>query len=219
MSEAGAAGEYDPGWSPVLRGALLMSVPGIGLQLARRRRAGQPPNGLTVLRYLYVAFVNAMVLIGVVVIVLATVAEIGVDGISAGVAAAAVTLVGAISFLVAPAVERPLDCSDDKALAASYQTRFFVRIAFAEAGVLAGFAGFIVSDRWWIYLIRGGLRGGGLHPARAHRSPPRTRPGGARTRRLQPFPGRGAGRIPAGAGLGVAPAPPGGAGDADVEHR
>jgi hypothetical protein len=48
-------------------------------------------------------------------------------------------------------VERPLVCTDDVALAGSYRTRFFVRVAFAETAALFGFVGFFIASVWWVY--------------------------------------------------------------------
>jgi len=50
-------------------------------------------------------------------------------------------------------LERPLDCSDDPSLAASYRTRFFLRLAFSETIALLGFVGFILTGRWWVYPV------------------------------------------------------------------
>ena len=53
--------------------------------------------------------------------------------------------------MVGRVVEKPLDCSDDRRLAESYRTRFFLRIAFAESAALFGFVGFFTASEWWVY--------------------------------------------------------------------
>jgi hypothetical protein len=62
--------------------------------------------------------------------------------------ATAVALAGVV-LLVAPVWGRPLDCGSDAALAASYRTRFFLRIALA----LLGFVGFLLTGNPAVYPI------------------------------------------------------------------
>ena len=47
--------------------------------------------------------------------------------------------------------ERPLDCSSATALAGSYRTRFFLRVAFAETVALFGFVFAFSGGAIWIY--------------------------------------------------------------------
>ena len=95
--------------------------------------------------------------------------------------ATAVALAGVV-LLVAPVWGRPLDCGSDAALAASYRTRFFLRIALA----LLGFVGFLLTGNPAVYPIGAAFHGGGLRPPRAHGGEPRPRPAGARPDRMSP---------------------------------
>lgn len=62
-------------------------------------------------------------------------------------------IAGFTAGLVGPGIERPLDCTDDRRLAGSYRTRFFLRIAFSEVAALFGFVAFFVTYYWWAYPI------------------------------------------------------------------
>jgi hypothetical protein len=53
-----------------------------------------------------------------------------------------------VSLIVPRLVQCPLDCTDPGALLATYWTRFFLRIAFADAAALVGF---VLADSWWLY--------------------------------------------------------------------
>lgn len=65
----------------------------------------------------------------------------------------AVAIVGAglISVVVPHLILTGLDCSDDAALAASYGTRFFARVAFANAPALVAFVGSVLTGEVWLY--------------------------------------------------------------------
>ena len=67
--------------------------------------------------------------------------------------AVAVVVVGAIALSASHIFDRPLDCTNDDRLAASYRTRFFLRVAFSEAVSLLGFVGFILSNNGWLYAL------------------------------------------------------------------
>jgi peptidoglycan/LPS O-acetylase OafA/YrhL len=136
----------DPGWRSSLRYALFTLVPGWGLWL--RRRSGNP-DGLVLLRGIFLSFTTALLLIGAVVVVLET--TDGLDGaVSDTLASLVVALVGGAS-LAGSRLERPLHCEDDARLAGSYTQRFFLRVALAEAAALAGFVAFVVSGSGWMY--------------------------------------------------------------------
>ena len=55
----------DPGWGPVIRRLPLLLIPVVGMT-----RLSKESNGLLAMRILWVVFVNAIVLIGVVVLLL-----------------------------------------------------------------------------------------------------------------------------------------------------
>lgn len=141
----------DPGW-PRLRSMAATFIPGMLI-----RREGRPGDdgggGLVSLRLVFIAFGNALVLIGAVVLILHV--SGGLSGVPGRTATAALA-VGAVGVgaLVALRLFVPaLDCSSDPALASSYRTRFFLRIAFSEAAALVGFAAFVVAGSPWLYLL------------------------------------------------------------------
>jgi hypothetical protein len=129
----------DPGWP---RGANLFGMLVPGATLVRSRRP--VGDGLVMLRQLVLAFSSAIVFFGISV---AFLAEDGPVfpwlGIVAGMAA--------VSLLMTRVLDRPLSCESAPALAASYRTRFFLRIAFAESVALVAFAGSFSGGPSWIY--------------------------------------------------------------------
>ena len=105
-------------------------------------------DGLLALRQVFIAFVLAIAMFQFVLTFLA----VGDDAKPA--LALAALAVGAVScFVVGPKVERPLDVQSAKTLAASYQTRFFVRVACSEAAALFAFVAFFVANVRWVYPI------------------------------------------------------------------
>ena len=60
---------------------------------------------------------------------------------------------GVVAQAVGRSVERPLDGSSEAALASSYRTRFFLRLAFSESVALVGFVLSILSGSALPYLI------------------------------------------------------------------
>ncbi|MGK2929128.1 MAG: hypothetical protein ACSLFO_06065 [Acidimicrobiales bacterium] len=102
------------------------------------------------LRLLFTAFATALVFIGIVVLTLSTGDD--ADGsMSATVVAAGVVAYGFVSVTVPRLVGRALDCSSPETLIGGYRTRFFLRIAYADAAALIGFVGFFLSGDWWLY--------------------------------------------------------------------
>jgi F0F1-type ATP synthase membrane subunit c/vacuolar-type H+-ATPase subunit K len=78
---------------------------------------------------------------------------------------------GAIGVLLTPRIEKPLNCTDDSTLASSYRTRFFLRIAFAQAAALFGFVGFFLTYEWWTYPVGVAIAAVGFYraaPTREH---------------------------------------------------
>lgn len=126
-------------------------IPGVGFVLFRKYQLNHPTHGLTLLRVLFTAFTNALVLIGAVIAVLVNVAHFRGGTLSAFPIAIGVTVIGVAGLAARQLFDRRLDCSDDLRLATTYRERFFLRIAFSEAASLAGFAAFILTSRWWLY--------------------------------------------------------------------
>ncbi len=135
----------DPGWGPVIRKLPLLMVPVVGmLRLARET------NGLVAMRILWVVFVNAIVLIGIVVVVLGDELEGGVDSSVALVATAGV---GVLAQLLGPRFVSEPDVSSAEVFVASLQRWFFSRVAFAEVAALFGFVMFVLSTSGLVYLV------------------------------------------------------------------
>ena len=66
---------------------------------------------------------------------------------------------------------RPLDCSTPAALAGSYRTRFFVRLALGEASALIGFVALFVVDSpvpYFVGAVFTAIAFARLAPTRAH---------------------------------------------------
>lgn len=129
-------------------GLVIGFLPLVGRRvLARRARARY--SGLLLLRQLFVQFTVAMALIGVVVLVVRD----GFDQSTSGPVSAGVVVAAGIALVVGAewVASRPLVCDDDQHLVASYTTRFFLRVAFAESAALVGFVAFFVAGRWWLY--------------------------------------------------------------------
>jgi hypothetical protein len=103
------------------------------------------------LRGVFLSVCAAIVLVGVVVVVLDATGGIGGD-LPGGPVALAVAVAGAL-LLAASARRRPLDGSSDEALASSYRTRFFLRMAFAESAALLGFVGFVLTGNPAVYVV------------------------------------------------------------------
>jgi hypothetical protein len=109
-------------------------------------------DGLITLRVLFVTFVGAVLMIGVVVVVLNRFGD-DVAHFEPIPVAGLVVAVGVLVQVIAAVVERPLDASGPVALASSYRTRFFLRVASAEGAALLGFAGFILTTVPAVYLV------------------------------------------------------------------
>ncbi len=139
----------DPGWGRSARHALLGLIPGFLSVQLRRAQAGE---GLVVLRGLFVSFLVALGLVGVVVLIL-EVSTPGFGTLPEFPAMLVVIGVGALSSAAPLLLRRDLSCEDDEQLAKSYVQRFFLRVAFAELSALMGFVGFIVSGAGWMYLL------------------------------------------------------------------
>jgi F0F1-type ATP synthase membrane subunit c/vacuolar-type H+-ATPase subunit K len=136
----------DPGWFSG-KTILWALVPGIGL---RRAQADGTASVLFTLRAVFTSFVMALVMFGVVLAFIGS-ADAEPSGPSTSVVAAAVVGYGLVSLVVPRLVERPLSCASEADLVTGYRTRFFLRVAFAEAAALLGFVGVFVSGELWMY--------------------------------------------------------------------
>ena len=161
----------DPGWGDAVRALAWALIPGMNMR--RMRRGGRRGvNGLVVLRLIFVNFLIALALIGVVTTVLINTRSFKGNSVAAAAPTGVVVVVlGLVSLVTTPMVERPLDCATDATLLASYRTRFFLRIAMSEAVGLLGFVGFLLSGRWWLYALGAAFTAVGfarLAPTRAN---------------------------------------------------
>jgi hypothetical protein len=142
--------EEDPGW-PSLGDWLRQAF----VPMVRPRRAHEPAgNKLVGMRALYLRFVASPLLFGVVLAILAGSSDRSDGSVDGAIVAAAVVAIGVATLVLARAMERGLDCATDDALARSYRTRFFLRLAFAQTASLAGFVGFfLVGHELWAYVL------------------------------------------------------------------
>ncbi len=58
---------------------------------------------------------------------------------------------GGLSAVLLPRFEKPLDCTSDLTLVASYRSRYFARVAVTESSALIAFVGALTTREWWIY--------------------------------------------------------------------
>ena len=142
---AGASVADDPGWdlNPVAR-----------FPFSRHAHPNPAPTGgaLTVMRYLFLAFTGALVSF---VIVIASLPDTGKG--SPWPWLLAVLGITALCVGRAALAERPLDDSSPAKLFASYQTRFFLRIAFGESIALFSFTFTFLGAPPWIYYLGGAI--------------------------------------------------------------
>lgn len=147
-SEPVAVGE-DPGWRPALGQLLWVLVPPVAFYRRQRQLESGRMDGLIALRTMTLSFALGLVLINFVVYMLDRGGDTGSWSNGAGVAL--VVTNGLLDLLVVHFWRRPLDCADDARLAASYRTRFFLRLAFAESAALVGFVAFLLTGNGLMY--------------------------------------------------------------------
>jgi len=131
----------DPGWRP----SLVVLIPYAGMLFTRGKRR----DPITTLRDLYLAFVSALALFGFVLSFIAPFRSEH-NGLGWAIAIGALALV---NLAMVRWVERPLSCDSDEALAGSYRTRLFVRLAFAESSALLAFVASFMINGNWIYFF------------------------------------------------------------------
>lgn len=154
----------DPGWNIGAKAIARGLNPFVPIE----RRLVQGVAPVVQLRQLFISFAIGLALVTVVVVVLGD----QVDGTEPLALSAGIVTVSGILSLLAPSIVRSrLDGSSTDSLVASYRTRFFLRIAFAESAALAAFAIALALGPWWVYFIGlacsivGFVR---LAPTRAH---------------------------------------------------
>jgi hypothetical protein len=155
------AHEGDPGWGDAVRRVGWGFLPIPGMSFLRRRfmvREGEV-TGLTMVRTVFATFAWSLVMIGLVSLILAGSLDTVLEP---GPTAVGVAVVGVLSLLGTHRLPVRLDGTSEPALATSYRTRFFLRIAVAEAAALVGFLGFILTARPWVYAIGAAFAGLGF---------------------------------------------------------
>ncbi len=109
------------------------------------------PDGLIALRMVFLVVASGLLVVGVVVGILAADPDRADGAVPSGAAAVAVVAVGLLSLLFVRFVPIRLDCSDELALARSWRTRFFGRVAAAELAALAGFVAYLLAGTPALY--------------------------------------------------------------------
>ena len=137
----------DPGWGFSWQ-LVLMVIPFVGL-VYRRRSERRASDGLVAIRQVFTSVSLSIVPFGIFFVVLYPSYK-QLRHPPVGVAIGSL-VAGALSALIGPRIERPLDCADDARLAASYRVRFFLRLAFSEVAALFGFVVFFLTYLWWTY--------------------------------------------------------------------
>jgi hypothetical protein len=103
---------------------------------------------------IWATYCVALVLIGVVVLTLDNNGALNRTGVSGELVASGVTLIGILSLVGGRVWVPRLTGSDRASIVKSYQNRFFVRVAWAEAPALLAFGGFLLlGGEAWVYLI------------------------------------------------------------------
>jgi F0F1-type ATP synthase membrane subunit c/vacuolar-type H+-ATPase subunit K len=130
----------DPGWRP----SLVVLIP-YGFLFRRRTRR----DPITTLRILFLAYLMALALYGFVLLFIEPFrSEHYGLGWAIGIGALALA-----NLVLVRQVERLLSCDSEEALAKSYRTRLFIRLAFAESTALLGFVASFLIDGNWIYFF------------------------------------------------------------------
>ncbi|HWC32021.1 MAG TPA: hypothetical protein VG709_02715 [Actinomycetota bacterium] len=140
----------DPGWGSALRASgPLLFVPFFPLLVLILRRKSL--DALTALRVLFLHYASALILI----LIVSAIIQPRLLSEDAPVPILVVLGAGSIGSLFGLwwSRGRPLDTSNEQALAQSYRTLFFLSMAFAQSPALFGFVGVFVLDALWPYLV------------------------------------------------------------------
>ena len=139
-AETGEEWGEDPGWRP----SLIVLIPYWALIARRKRR-----DPITTLRILFLAYVIALALYGVVLLFVEPFRSAH-NGLGWAIGIGALALA---NLVLVGRIERPLSCDSEAALGGSYRTRLFIRLAFAESTALLGFVAAFLIDGNWIYFF------------------------------------------------------------------
>ncbi len=138
-------------------------------------RAVNSPNSLVVIRALWILFVGAILVMGVMaVLILST---DGIDGAMSQGVALTITAFASVSVqLVAARLVADPDLSGETVFVPSFQRWFFVRVAAAEVAAIVSFGLFIASAAAIVYFVGGAIALAAMWDVR---------PGRSRLRRIQ----------------------------------
>jgi hypothetical protein len=122
-----------------------------------RSTQGGDQSGVQAVRMLLGGLAVAIVMIGIVLgVAFTTDGHLRVGQLrspSATVITIALVVIG-VGFLAAGTrLERPLDISSERALVASYRSRFFLWIGLCETPAFLGIAAAVATGRFWLYLV------------------------------------------------------------------
>jgi hypothetical protein len=140
------SGAVDPGWGDAFRRLPKLFVPTSG-----QRMVVESNDGLAVMRVLWVTFVSAVALLGVVVVIIDQVAPGG--GADGRVVAVVVAAIGVFLQIVSVKFVPPIAGRTAGEVRERAQRAFFIRVAFAEPAPLVGFMGFVLSGNLAVYLV------------------------------------------------------------------
>lgn len=141
----------DPGWRPAIRGVAWVPMPWVAIRRTQRLVEKGRLDGLLALRSLFMTYVATLVLIGIVVAILEASAGFEEPGVSAELGAGFLAVIGVAYLVASRFLPQPLDCSSDEKLAGTYRSRFFLRIAFANAVALLGLVAYIQTGNPLLY--------------------------------------------------------------------
>jgi hypothetical protein len=140
----------DPGWGGPRAVLFSMVLPVMAIGTSARRGTS---DALMTMRMIFVYVVQTVLILAVVVIGLSVSDTIPGGDVDTTLAAIAVTAIGATGLVMARLLPSALDCTTAASLVGTYRTRFFIRLALAEAGAMAGFVGFIVTGAPTIFVL------------------------------------------------------------------
>lgn len=133
----------DPGW-PL--GSYLKMI----VNPFSRKRMSSQNDGLTQLRYIFIAFVAAAGIYGLSLTMIGIEAE---DLSSRNMYLAIVITTGLIAQIVFPFLKKTLAITDEKTIGGEYRTRFFLRIAIFNVALLLGFMGAFSKAGYWPFIV------------------------------------------------------------------
>jgi F0F1-type ATP synthase membrane subunit c/vacuolar-type H+-ATPase subunit K len=142
----------DPGWGLVLKRLRWLAIPFIGPILSHRHRK-DPLDGISAFRLIFAGLLCALPLYAFVLLFIIPSDRLWrVD--QARWVVPVVACWGVMSLgLVRMVRGRPLDTASADKLAASFRSKVFIGIGYAESAALVAFVGTFIMGTWWVYLV------------------------------------------------------------------